>query len=358
MILVLNCGSQSIKWKLFGNSLKVKKEGKVDVFESKNYEKILLGELAKVKKYEKEIKKVGHRVVHGGKRFLKTLIITKNNLKSLEKLNRLAPLHNPFNILGIKFSQSVFPKAKQIAVFDTEFFSNLPEKVYTYPLPERIRKKYNIKKFGFHGISHEYAARQGAKIIGKDFNKLKIITCHLGGGASITAIDKGKAVDTSMGFTPMEGLVMMTRAGSIDPGIILKLESRIKNQELERILNYESGVKGICGLADMRDVLKAIKKGSASRRKKAKLALNIFVYSIQKYIGAYFAVLGSCDLLIFTGAIGSGSAKIINMICKPLTILKVVRSGYAAGVAGGNTKVLSIKADEELAIAHKIKEIL
>ncbi|MCG2700395.1 acetate/propionate family kinase [Candidatus Parcubacteria bacterium] len=347
MILVLNCGSQSIKWKLFDPSpltkgegfdsnLKVRKEGRVDVFEKRNYEKILLGELGKLEKYKKEIKKIGHRVVHGGERFKKPLVVTKNNLKSIEKLNRLAPLHNPFNVLGIKFSQSVFPDAKQIAVFDTEFFSALPEKAYTYPLPEKIRRKYKIKRFGFHGISHEYAAKQGAGIIGRDFNNLKIITCHLGGGASITAIDKGKAVDTSMGFTPLEGLVMMTRSGSIDPGIVLYLNSKMKN--LDFVLNNESGVRGICGLSDMKDVLKAAKKGN----KKAKLALDIFVYSIQKYIGAYFAILGGCDLLVFTGAIGAGSAKIVNMICKPLPILK-------------NTKVLSIKSNEELAIAQKIR---
>jgi len=340
MILVLNCGSQSIKWKLFDNNLKVKKEGGVSVFESKNYEKVLLGELSKVKKYENEIAKIGHRVVHNGGKFKSPLVINRNNLENLEKLNHLAPLHNPYNILGIKFSQSVFPKARQIAVFDTGFFSTLSEKVYIYPIPEKIRKKYKIRKFGFHGTSHEYAARRGSEIIGKDFKKLKIITCHLGGGASITAIDKGKAIDTSMGFTPMEGLVMMTRSGNIDPGIILNLESRIKNKELDRILNYESGIKGICGLSDMRDVLAAVKKNN----RRAKLALDIFVYSIQKYIGAYFTILGGCDLLIFTGAIGSGSAKIVNMICRPLPIFK-------------NTKVLSIKSDEELAIAKKVLNV-
>jgi len=306
--------------------------------ESKNYEKILLGELAKLGKYEKGIKKVGHRIVHGGERFKKPLVITRNNLKSIEKLNKLAPLHNPFNILGIKFAQSVFPKAKQIAVFDTEFFSGFQKKVYTYSLPESVIKKYGIKKFGFHGISHQYAAEQGAKIIGRDFNNLKIISCHLGGGASITAIDKGKAIDTSMGFTPLEGLVMMTRSGSIDPGIILYLSGKVKN--LDFVLNNESGIKGICGLSDMRDVLKAVKK----RNKKAKLALDIFVYSIQKYIGSYFAILGGCDLLVFTGAIGAGSAKIVNMICKELSMLK-------------KTRVLSVKSNEELAIAQKIKNL-
>ncbi len=336
MILVLNCGSQSIKWKLFDAGFRVKKEGSVTVFENRDYEKTLLGELGKIKKYQKEIKTIGHRVVHAGGKFKSPLIINGNNLKKLEKLNNLAPLHNPFNVLGIKFSQSIFPEARHIVVFDTDFFSALPIKAFIYPLPEKLQKKYGLRKFGFHGISHEYAAKEGSKIVGKAINNLKMITCHLGGGASITAINKGKAVDTSMGFTPMEGLVMMTRSGSFDPGIIFYLSKKIKN--LEYILNNESGVKGICGLSDMRDVLKAIKRGN----KKARLALDIFVYSIQKYIGAYFAILGGCDLVVFTGAIGAGSAKIVNMICKPLPILK-------------NTKVLSIKSNEELAIAQKIK---
>lgn len=333
MILVLNCGSQSIKWKLFDSSLRVKKEGNVTVLDSKNYEKVLLSELSKVKKFD--IKKVGHRVVHGGNIFKKPTIIGKN-FKKLENLNPLAPLHNPFNVLGIKFSQSMFPKATHVAVFDTEFFFDLPIKASTYALPENIRKKYSIKRYGFHGISHEYVSREGAKILGKDFNTLKIISCHLGGGASVAAINKGKAIDTSMGFTPMEGVVMMTRSGSIDPGIIFYLSKKVKN--VEQILNYQSGVFGLCGFADMRDVLKSGAQGN----KKSKLAMEIFAYSVKKYIGSYFAVLGGCDLLVFTGAIGAGSAKIVNMICKDLDILK-------------NTRVLSVNANEELAIAKKIK---
>jgi len=337
MILVLNCGSQSIKWKLFDGGLKIKREGSITILERKDYEKVLISELGKIKKDQGNIAIVGHRVVHAGGKFRSPLTINSRNLKGLEKLNELAPLHNPFNVLGIKFSQSVFPEARQIAVFDTDFFSSLSEKVCTYPLPEGIIKKYRIRRFGFHGISHEYAAQEAVKIIGKPLKVLKIITCHLGGGASITAIGNGKAIDTSMGFTPMEGLVMMTRSGNLDPGIILYLNRKVKN--LDYILNNESGIKGICGLSDMRDVLKAVKKGN----KKAKLALDIFVYSIQKYIGAYFAILGGCDVVVFTGSIGSGSARITNMICKNLSILK-------------NTKVLSVKADEELAIAKKISK--
>ncbi len=338
MILVLNCGSQSIKWKLFADNLKLKKEGRQEVFNSKKYREILEKDLKRLDNCQKEIKIVGHRVVHGGEKFRGLTKITKRVLKELEKFNKLAPLHNPFNILGIKVASEIFSKAKQIAVFDTGFYKDLPEKAYIYPLPENLRKKYGFRRFGFHGISHEYAAKTAAQKIKRPFKKIKIITCHLGGGASITGIKNGKAIDTSMGFTPMEGVVMMTRSGNLDPGIILYLNKKTKN--LDYILNKESGIKGICGFSDMREVLKAIKK----RNKKAELALEIFVYSIQKYIGAFFAVLGGCDLLVFTGTIGFRSLKIRNMICRDLNILK-------------NTKILAIKTDEELAIAEKIHPV-
>ena len=199
----------------------------------------------------------------------------------------------------------------------------------TYALPEEIVKEFGYRKYGFHGISHEFVSKN---------LKGKVITCHLGGGASITAIKNGKAVDTSMGFTPLEGLVMMTRVGNIDAGIVLELAKNFGIEKTSDILNKESGIKGICGEGDMLKVLEMVKSGD----KKAKLALDVFVYSIKKYIGSYFAILGGCDALVFTGAIGSGSAKIRNMITKNLDILK-------------KTKILSIETDEELAIANKIK---
>jgi len=338
MILVLNCGSQSIKWKLFDGSLELKKEGSVRVFGSRSYEKALIAELAKLKQYQGEVKIIGHRFVHGGSKFSKPTVIKKDNLKKLEELNKLAPLHNPFNILGVKFSQGMFPRAKQVAVFDTEFFFDLPEKASTYPIPLSLRQKYGIKKFGFHGISHEYAAREAAEIFKRPFQKLKIITCHLGGGSSIAAINKGQAIETSMGFTPLGGLVMMTRPGDIDPGVIAYLSEKVKN--INDVLNYESGLKAISGFDDMKDTLAAVKKGN----KKAKFALDIYTYNIQKHIGAYYAILGGCDLIAFTGAIGSGSTKVVNMICKDMLILK-------------NTRVLSIKTNEEVAIGKKIWRI-
>ncbi len=338
MILVLNCGSQSIKWKLFDEKLNLKKKGKQEVFVSRKYQESLRQELTKLIDYKKDIKIVGHRVVHGGNKFREAIKINDKVLRELEKFNKLAPLHNPYNILGIKIAQKVFPKAKQVAVFDTGFYKDLPKKAYIYPLPEKIRKKYGFRRLGFHGISHEYVAKVAAKRIKKPFKKLKIITCHLGGGSSITAIKNGRAIDTSMGFTPLEGLVMMTRSGDIDPGIVLKLTENFSLKKIDKILNSESGLRGISGNSDMLEILKKIKNGD----KKAKLALEIFVYRIQKYLGAYYAVLNDCDLLVFTGAIGSGSVKIRNMICKNLVILK-------------NIKILAIETDEELAIAKKIK---
>jgi acetate kinase len=342
MILVLNCGSQSIKWKLFEDNLKLAKEGEKEVFNSKNYQRILTKELRKTAKYKKDIRLIGHRVVHGGNKFRRPTLINQRNLKELEKFNEFAPLHNPFNILGIKISQKIFPNSKQAAVFDTGFYLNLPEKASNYTLPKYIIKKFGFQRLGFHGISHEFVAEEAAKKIKKPFKKLKIITCHLGGGSSITAIENGRAVDTSMGFTPMEGIVMMTRPGDIDAGIVLELAKSFSPKRANEILNFESGLKSISGgTEEMLEILRKARKGD----KKAKLALEIFVYKVKKYIGAYFVVLGGCDLLIFTGTIGWGSLKIRKMICKDLTVLK-------------NTKILAVETDEELAIASKIKQKL
>jgi len=326
MILVLNCGSQSIKWKVFDDKLNTVKSGQGTVLEE---------ELGKAKEFDIDL--IGHRVVHGGGTFVNPTQITDENLIELEKLNNLAPLHNPFNILGIRTCQKFFVNKPNIAVFDTEFFSSLPEKAYTYAVPEAINQQFGFKRYGFHGTSHEYVAKEAARRIKKPYNKLNIITCHLGGGASVAAIKNGKAVDTSMGFTPLEGLVMMTRSGNVDPGIVLKLVKEFSLEKTNEILNKESGIKGICGEDNMLEVLKKIDAGD----KRAELALDIFVYSIQKYIGSYFAILGGCNALVFTGAIGFGSEKIRDMVCDGLNILK-------------KTKILFIENNEELAIAQKI----
>ena len=343
MILVLNCGSQSIKWKLFDEKLKLLKNNKIEILNTENYQNILENELKKIS--GRYISLIGHRVVHSGGIFKSPLKITEQNLSELEKINHLAPLHNPYNILGIKACQNIFKDAPQFAIFDTKFFKDLPEKALTYALPENIIKEFGFRKYGFHGISHEYVAKKASEALKKPYSKLKIITCHLGGGASITAIKNGKVIDTSMGFTPMEGLVMMTRAGDMDSGIVLEIAKKYGTEKVEEILNKEAGIKGICGEGNMLSVLKIISNPeSPERSRRAKLALDVFVYSIQKYIGSYYAILGGCDVLVFTGSIGSGSVKIRNMICKNLIILS-------------KSKVLAIETDEELAIAQKIIKI-
>ena len=336
MLIVLNCGSQSIKYKIFTNQLKEITKKTIEVKNQKKYKQELEKEIKKLACFKNKVEKICHRVVHGGEKFKEPIIINKNNLKILKKYNKLAPLHNPFNIAGIEVSSKIFPQAKQTAVFDTGFHSSLPEKAFTYALPENLIKKYHFRKFGFHGISHEYVARAAAKKINKSFNQLKIITCHLGGGASIAAINKGKVVDTSMGFSPLSGLIMMTRCGDIDPGILIQLVQDFSSEKVNEILNKFSGIKAISGYADMKQVLNEAQKNN----KKAKLALEVFVYRIQQYIGSYYAILNHCDLLIFTGSIGSGSSKIRKMVCSNLKILK-------------NVKIMAIKTNEELLIAEK-----
>jgi acetate kinase len=349
MILVLNCGSQSIKWKVYDTNLKLAKEGRRVVVGQETFEKFLREEIGHISSMG--ITKIGHRVVHGKDIFLEPTQIDEKNIKALEVLNNLAPLHNPYNTLGIKVCQEIFPETPQIAVFDTEFFASLSEAAFTYALPRHIADESGFRRYGFHGISHEYVAKEAAKQLKNDPKgapeKLKIITCHLGGGSSVAAIKDGVAVDTSMGFTPMQGLVMMTRSGDMDPGVILELCKKFGVEKAEEILNKESGIKGICGDEDMLSVLSKIKAGDAA----AKLAFDVFIYSIQKYIGAYFAILGGCDVLVFTGSIGEGDPVTRESICKNLGILSA-KGGPASGWK--KTKILAIKTDEELAIAQKI----
>jgi len=325
MILVLNCGSQSIKWKVYDKKLKILQQGNRSVLNSSEFEAGLMSELGKI---TEEIDLIGHRVVHGGPNFAKPLKITPEALQELEKISHFAPLHNPYNLAGIKICQKIFKEAKQFAVFDTEFFSTMPQVAYSYALPKNLE----FRRYGFQGTSHQYVASFAKKA-------KKVITVHLGGGASVTAIRNGKAIDTSMGFTPLEGLVMMTRSGNVDAGIVLELVKQFGIEGTEKMLNKESGIKGLCGEGNMLNVLDMIKKGD----NQAKLAFNVFVYSVQKYIGSYFAILGGCDVLIFTGSIGAGNPKTRNAISK-MDILK-------------KTKILAIKTDEELAIANKILKI-
>ncbi|MEK7562523.1 MAG: acetate kinase, partial [Patescibacteria group bacterium] len=283
MILILNCGSQSIKWKIFNEKLKVLKENKIEVLDN-NFEKVLEDEISKLRDFE--ITLIGHRVVRGGGKFSEPLKLNSENLAELEKLSNLAPLHNPYNILGIKICVRFFEAVPQFAVFDTEFFKNLPEKASAYALPKNITDEFGFKRHGFHGISHEFVAKKACILAKKQFNKSKIITCHLGGGCSVAAIKNGKAIDTSMGFSPLSGVVMMTRPGDLDDEIIFKLSEKLGIEHTKEIWNKKSGIKGICGVNNMLELLDMLKNSeSPEQSRRAKLAFDVFVYSIQKYIG-------------------------------------------------------------------------
>jgi acetate kinase len=287
-----------------------------------------------------QIEAVGHRVVHGAEKFRKPVLINHIVIRKIKQCCLLAPLHNPANLTGILASKKLLPGIKQVAVFDTAFHQTLPEYAYIYGLPYEYYGKLGIRKYGFHGTSHHYVACEAARILGKSLNKLKIITCHLGNGCSITAVNKGRSIDTSMGFTPLEGLIMGTRCGDIDPALITYLLRKLKLsiREIDDVLNKQSGLKGISGISnDMR-----ILESKSISNKRARLAIDIFVYRIRKYIGAYIAIMGGCDALIFTAGIGEHQKGIREKICKGLfSYLKK------------KPKVLVIPTDEELMIARQ-----
>jgi acetate kinase len=346
-ILAINSGSTSVKYKLFNEK---EKELKGKCFnEVKNHEeiiKIILREIGDLR----DLVAVGHRVVHGGDEFIEPILINEHVLEDLEKYNELAPLHNPYNLLGIKAIREYLPHIKQVAVFDTAFYSALPEIARTYALPQEIREKYHIKKYGFHGISHQFIAQEAAKKLNKKVEQLNLITCHLGGGWSATAIKKGQPINTSMGYTPLEGLVMMTRSGDLDPGVVIELIKRtnspLKRDSVEHIyniLNHESGIKGLSGgIDDYLDLLKAVTIGN----KKAKLAFDIAIAKLVKYIVSYWVELdGKVDAIVFSGGIGSNDVLIRKVVAKKIKCL-------------GKVKILAIKTNEELAIIRETRKVL
>jgi len=325
-ILVLNSGSSSIKYKFFD------KETLLD--------KGLVSDLGSIlKKIDVKIDACGHRVVHGGDRFKESVLINEDVIKAIEHFSELAPLHNPPALLTIKESMKLLPGIPHVAVFDTAFFQTMPECAYLYAIPYALYEKYKIRKYGFHGTSHKYVAGQAARILKKSIDKLKIITCHLGNGCSIAAVKSGKAIDTSMGLTPLEGLIMGTRSGDIDPTIVSYIMKK-QGVDIDRaieILNKESGLLGISGISnDMREIVR--KKDN----KRPALALKMFVYRIKKYIGAYIASMGGVDAVVFTGGIGENHPNLVKEICK--------------GVVSSKVKILSIPTDEELMIARDTYE--
>ncbi len=394
-ILVLNCGSSSVKYKLIDSESKavlaeggVEKIGLPDSFLKfkktdgskevvtvemptakeavKNVLDILTDPKEGVIKSFDEIDAVGHRVVHGMEWFNKSVLITPEVVEKVKECYPVAPLHNPANVTGIEAVSALMPDVPQVAVFDTAFHQTMPAKAYMYALPYEAYEKYGVRRYGFHGTSHRYVSRRACEFLGLDYDKQRIITCHIGNGGSITAIENGKSVDTSMGLTPTEGLMMGTRVGDVDPGAIVYMMERenLDAAGVSKLINKRSGVAGVSELSsDMRDIEAAIKAGN----EKAKLALEMYEYRILKYIGAYAAALGGIDVLVFTGGVGENQISTRENICKKLAFLGITFNAEANKVRGeeveisgkdSKTHVVVIPTDEELMIAQDTAEIV
>jgi len=391
LILSINSGSSSLKFKLikFNNKIHFNlAEGYIDAINQKNcnFKFKIDNELKqenpiKIKNYQEaitlalktllksnvienldKITAVGHRVVHGGSKFQKEIIATSKILKELKNLNDLAPLHNPANIKGILACQKLLKKTPQILVFDTSYYRNLEEKAYLYGLPLELYKKYQIRKYGFHGISHEYICKETKKLLKKQ--NTKIISCHLGNGSSITASKNLKAVDTSMGFSPLDGIPMGTRSGSIDPSIIFYMEEKLKfsKAKIKEILLHESGLKGLSEISsDMREIYYQSLKGN----KKAINTIDIYAYKIAKKISSYIASLNGLDAITFTGGIGENAFYLREKVIKYLNFLEAYiskpenkRNAKIISMPSSKVKIYVIKTNEELEIALKVKNLL
>ena len=391
-VLVLNCGSSSLKYQLIDMSTenplasglcerigidgRLKHKGK-EVYEveqeMKNHEDAikmvidaLLNEKHGVISDIKEINAVGHRVVHGGEHFAKSVIITDEVIKAIEDCIDLAPLHNPANLMGIRACESLIPGVAQVAVFDTAFHQTMPEKAYLYGIPYELYEKYKIRRYGFHGTSHKYVSERAASVLGKDIKDLKIITCHLGNGGSVAAINGGKCMDTSMGFTPLEGLVMGTRCGDIDPAVVsfIMEKENLNNKQVDDLMNKKSGVLGLSGVSsDFRDIEGAAQEGN----KRAQIALDTFHYKVAKYIGEYTSTLNGVDAIVFTAGLGENSKNSRKEICSYLSWLGIEldeeqnsKRGeeVVISVPSSKIKVLVIPTNEELVIARDTKELL
>ena len=386
----INAGSSSVKWQLYSmpeekvlakglieriglkDSIStVKFDGRserqtLDIADHTQAVKILLDDLKRfeiIQSYD-EITGVGHRVVAGGEYFKESALVTDDVLKKIEELSLLAPLHNPANADGIRAFKEILPDITSVAVFDTSFHTTMPEKAYRYPLPTKYYTENKVRKYGAHGTSHEYVAHEAAKLLGKPIEELKLITCHIGNGASITAVKGGQSVDTSMGFTPLGGVMMGTRTGDIDPAIIPYLMQHTDDfntpEDISRILNRESGLLGISeSSSDMRDIHTAMRAGD----EKALLANEIFVDRIQKYIGQYLAVLNGADAIIFTAGIGENSVTIRKMVIEGISWFgcDVDPEKNFFGATGdisteaAKVRVLVIPTDEELVIARDVE---
>ena len=389
-LAVINSGSSSIKYEVFETSdlvmvatgliekigsadsrLRQKKLKSDGTFDEQTHRANLIDHrkafdfMAKVNQDDRIIKDdaellgIGHRVVHGGETFREPALIDFNVMAAILELVPLAPLHNPSNLLGIAAARDRFPGVPQVAVFDTAFHQTLPPYAYRYAVPRELYEKHHVRKYGFHGSSHSYVAKEASKNMGIPLPELSLITLHLGNGASAAAIQGGKCIDTSMGLTPLEGLVMGTRCGDIDPSLAFYVmrQAGMKLEEVENLLNRESGLKGICGISDMREIFDQTMKGN----KQAELAIDMFCYRIRKYIGAYHAVLGRLDGIVFTGGIGENAGAIRQRVCEGLNHIGIVidteknknARGSIAEIhqVGSPVKVFVIRTNEEREIA-------
>jgi len=395
-ILVLNCGSSSVKYQLIDMKEELAlAKGKVErigmsasVLTHKPYDRpqtVISGEILDhiqaidfiismllspnhgVIENKNEIGAVGHRVVHGGERFTASILVTKDVMGELKELIPLAPLHNPHNIRGIQAASQTLENVPQVAVFDTAFHHKMPPHAYIYGIPYVLYRKYGIRRYGFHGTSHYYVSAKAAKTLGKPLEELKVITAHLGNGASMAAIDRGVSIDTSMGYTPLEGLLMGTRSGDCDPAIILQVMAmeELSLHEANTMLNKHSGLIGISGVsADVREILEASAEGHVN----AKLAMDVYCYRIKKYIGAYAAAMNGLDAVVFTGGVGENAVPVRRQSCRGLDYLGIKideekNKNHKSGISvisapDSNVSVVVVPTNEELVIARETEEIV
>lgn len=392
-VLVLNCGSSSVKYQFIDTDKKLAlAKGLVDrigmagaVLSHQRYDgdqikisgeildhqiaieyvlAVLLSKNHGVIDAKKDIEAVGHRVVHGGETFSGSVLITDEVIKALQDNIELAPLHNPPNIKGIQAATRILPGTPQVGVFDTAFHSHMPPKAYLYGIPYELYRKYKIRRYGFHGTSHLYVSKKAAELMGKKYEDLRIITAHLGNGCSMAAVNKGISVDTTMGFTPLEGLLMGTRSGDLDPQVILYVMGKegLSLNEAATMLNKHSGLIGISGeSSDMREILAAVK----DQHQRSKYAFDIFCYRIKKYVGAYASAMGGLDALVFTGGIGENSFEVREEVCKDmefmgiqLDLLRNQNNSELISTDSSKVKVFRIRTNEELVIAMDTAEIV
>ena len=394
-ILVINCGSSSLKYQLIdSNSEEVlakglcerigaagsvlthkTNDGRKEVVEEPmpNHTvavKLVISALTDEEygciKSLVEIGAVGHRIVHGGENFSESVIITEDTIKAIEECSDLAPLHNPANLIGINSCKEIMGDIPMVAVFDTAFHQTMPEKAYMYGLPYEYYEKYKIRRYGFHGTSHQFVAEHAAEILGKDIKDLKIIVCHLGNGASVTAVEGGKSIDTSMGLTPLEGLLMGTRSGDVDPAVVefICKKENLTVEEALNVLNKKSGMLGLTGLSsDARDVEAAVKEGD----ERAILTVQSYAYRVAKYIGAYTAAMNGVDVICFTAGLGENHALLRERVASYLGFLGAELDETRNNVAGEDAVVsadtskvalLVVPTNEELAIARETKRLV